>query len=113
MVQSVKFSRIFIYLNMYFQFFNDYILQFLQQNYENMVHLVEKLKSNVHTCIQGDAKSQSKHLKKGKMLARDRIDALIDPGSPFLEFSQLAAHRMYGSQSFCAGIVTGIGQVHG
>lgn len=84
-----------------------------QQNYEAMEHLVDKLKSNVQKCIQGDAKSQSKHLKKGKMLARDRIDALIDPGSPFLELSQLAAHGMYDNQCPSAGIITGIGRVYG
>lgn len=47
------------------------------------------------------------------MLARERIDALIDPGSPFLELSQLAAHEMYGNESSSAGIITGIGTVQG
>ncbi|XP_008484972.1 methylcrotonoyl-CoA carboxylase beta chain, mitochondrial-like, partial [Diaphorina citri] len=78
-----------------------------------MVQLVENLKSNVRKIVQGDARSQEKHLKKGKMLVRDRIDALIDPGSPFLELSQLAAHQMYENQSPSAGIITGIGTIHG
>ncbi|KAI5752509.1 hypothetical protein M8J77_017645 [Diaphorina citri] len=84
-----------------------------QQNHDDMVQLVENLKSNVRKIVQGDARSQEKHLKKGKMLVRDRIDALIDPGSPFLELSQLAAHQMYENQSPSAGIITGIGTIHG
>jgi 3-methylcrotonyl-CoA carboxylase beta subunit len=54
-----------------------------------------------------------KHRARGKMLARERVDALVDPGSPFLEFSTLAANGMYGDESPCAGIVTGMGRVHG
>lgn len=55
----------------------------------------------------------AKHKGRGKFLARERIDTLLDPGAPFLEFSTLAAHGMYEGGAPCAGIVTGIGRVHG
>jgi acetyl-CoA carboxylase carboxyltransferase component len=55
----------------------------------------------------------AKHRKRGKMLARERIDSLLDEGSPFLEFSSLAANGMYDEDAPCAGIVTGIGRIHG
>jgi acetyl-CoA carboxylase carboxyltransferase component len=54
-----------------------------------------------------------RHHERGKMLARERIDALIDADTPFLELSPLAAHGMYGDEAPAAGIVTGIGMVHG
>lgn len=54
-----------------------------------------------------------KHKERGKLLARERINALLDEGAPFLEFSALAAHGMYGGDAPGAGIVTGIGRVHG
>jgi len=47
------------------------------------------------------------------MLVRDRIEGVIDPGSPFLELSQLAAYDMYDDWVPSAGIITGIGQIHG
>ncbi|MGV3617042.1 MAG: carboxyl transferase domain-containing protein [Fimbriimonas sp.] len=55
----------------------------------------------------------ARHKKRGKLLARERIDGLLDEGSPFLEFSTLAATGMYGDEAPGAGIVTGIGRVHG
>jgi len=55
----------------------------------------------------------AKHKSRGKMLARERIDALVDPGSPFLEFSALAALGIYEDQAPSAGVVTGIGLVEG
>ncbi|KAK3258872.1 hypothetical protein CYMTET_32104 [Cymbomonas tetramitiformis] len=55
-----------------------------------------------------------RHHKRGKMLPRERINAIIDSGSPFLELSQLAGYNMYGKEDVAAGgIVTGIGRVHG
>src|SRR4029077_10216572 len=54
-----------------------------------------------------------KHKAAGKLAARERIRVLLDTGSPFLEFSQLAAHGMYGGDIACAGIITGIGRVSG
>ncbi|EGP88705.1 uncharacterized protein MYCGRDRAFT_99460 [Zymoseptoria tritici IPO323] len=62
----------------------------------------------------GSEKSRKKHVKRGKMLVRDRITALIDPGTSFLELSALAAHDMYpGEDVPAAGIVSGIGTVEG
>ena len=61
----------------------------------------------------GGAAARAKHEARGKLLPRERIRTLLDPGSPFLEFSQLAAHGMYGGDVAAAGIVTGIGRVAG
>lgn len=62
--------------------------------------------------LGGGTDAVAKHKNRGKLLARERIEALIDDGAPFLEFSPLAAHGMYGSDAPSAGIVTGIGRVH-
>lgn len=61
----------------------------------------------------GSEKAVALHRSRGKLTARERIDALIDPGSAFLEFSTLAAFDMYGGEVPSAGIVTGIGMVEG
>ena len=61
----------------------------------------------------GGEASRNRHVSRGKLLPRDRIRALIDPASPFLEVGQLAAHEMYGNEVPSAGIVTGIGRVSG
>jgi 3-methylcrotonyl-CoA carboxylase beta subunit len=61
----------------------------------------------------GGAKAREKHTARGKLLPRERIRALLDPGSPFLELSPLAAHGMYDDAAPAAGIITGIGRVHG
>ncbi|HUK65117.1 MAG TPA: carboxyl transferase domain-containing protein [Dongiaceae bacterium] len=54
-----------------------------------------------------------RHTSRGKLFVRDRIEKLLDPGTAFLELSPLAAHGLYDDEAPCAGIVTGIGQVHG
>src|SRR5207302_5591543 len=61
----------------------------------------------------GGDEAVAKHKKRGKMLARERIDNLLDDGSPFLEFSTLAANGMLNDEFPAAGIVTGIGRIHG
>jgi len=61
----------------------------------------------------GSARAVAKHRSRGRLLARERIDLLLDPGAPFLECSALAAHGLYGGEVPCAGIVTGIGRVAG
>ena len=61
----------------------------------------------------GGEASRQRHLSRGKLLPRDRIRALIDPLSPFLEIGQLAAHGMYGDEVPSAGIIIGIGRVSG
>jgi acetyl-CoA carboxylase carboxyltransferase component len=62
---------------------------------------------------RGGGSGRERHTEQKKMFVRDRIDALLDPGSPFLELSPLAAHGMYDGQAPAAGLVTGIGRVSG
>jgi len=74
----------------------------------------EDLRALLATVRQGgSAKAREKHVARGKLLVRDRIDRLLDPGSPFLELSPLAAHGVYDKPAPAAGVVTGIGLVHG
>jgi 3-methylcrotonyl-CoA carboxylase beta subunit len=61
----------------------------------------------------GSAKARERHVGRGKLLPRERVAQLIDPGSPFLELSPMAAHGMYGEAIHAAGILTGIGRVRG
>ncbi len=61
----------------------------------------------------GSDAARAKHIARGKLLVRDRIDALLDPGSPFLEIAPLAASGMYEDQVPCAGLVAGIGRIEG
>ena len=84
-------------------------------NAQHMQTLVQDLQDLIERIKQGGGERyQARHVARGKLLPRDRVDALIDPGSPFLEFSQLAAHGMYGKDDIpAAGIITGIGRVSG
>ncbi|MDQ3615366.1 MAG: methylcrotonoyl-CoA carboxylase [Actinomycetota bacterium] len=76
--------------------------------------LVADLRSRLEKARLGGSESaRRKHLDRGKLLARDRVDALLDPGSPFLELSPLAATGMYDDAVPSAGIVTGVGRVSG
>ncbi|HVZ08385.1 carboxyl transferase domain-containing protein [Rhodopila sp.] len=76
--------------------------------------LVDDLRAKVSAIAQGGgAAARERHIARGKLLARERVAALIDPGSPFLELSQLAAHGLYGGDVPAAGIITGIGRVEG
>lgn len=61
----------------------------------------------------GGAKAQERHTSRGKLLPRERIDRLLDAGSPFLEIGQLAAHEVYGEDVAAAGVIAGIGRVEG
>jgi len=63
--------------------------------------------------VGGSPAAREKHVGRGKLLVRDRVDALLDPGSPFLELSPLAATGMYDDAVPSAGVVTGIGRVSG
>ncbi|HEX5323857.1 MAG TPA: carboxyl transferase domain-containing protein [Capsulimonadaceae bacterium] len=63
--------------------------------------------------LGGGEEAVAKHKARGKMLPRERIDALIDPGAPFLEIGALAAHDLYEGDAPSAGIVTGVGPIHG
>lgn len=89
---------------------NDY-----KVNYNEMKSLVEDLKITVSKVSSGGSRDAvERHQSKGKLLVRDRINLLLDPGSPFLELSQLAAYDMYSPDNIpSAGIVSGIGMVAG
>jgi acetyl-CoA carboxylase carboxyltransferase component len=77
-----------------------------------MLALVEDLRARLERVREGGGSAAvERHRKRGKLTARERIDRLIDPGAPFLEFSALAANGMYGDDAPAAGIVTGIGTV--
>nr|MBA2526071.1 methylcrotonoyl-CoA carboxylase [Pyrinomonadaceae bacterium] len=79
-----------------------------------MAALVADLRAKIALIEHGGGETtRTKHSGRGKLLPRDRVRALLDPGSPFLEFSQLAAFGMYGDNIAAAGIITGIGQVAG
>jgi 3-methylcrotonyl-CoA carboxylase beta subunit len=83
-------------------------------NAEAMASLVTDLRRLAETVRQGGGEaSRQRHVSRGKLLPRDRICALIDPASPFLEVGQLAAHGLYGGDVPSAGIITGIGRVSG
>jgi len=76
--------------------------------------LVSDLTEKTETvALGGSAEARRKHLERGKLLVRDRINGLLDPGAPFLEFSPLAACGLYGDEVPAAGVVTGIGRVNG
>ncbi len=83
-------------------------------NREVMAGLVEELRRTVEQVRQGGGeRARARHVGRGKLLPRDRVRALIDPGSPFLEVGQLAAHGMYDGEVPSAGLITGIGRVSG
>jgi 3-methylcrotonyl-CoA carboxylase beta subunit len=66
-----------------------------------------------HTALGGPVRSRERHVARGKLLPRERIDQLLDEGSPFLEIAPLAANGMYDNESPGAGVIAGIGLVHG
>jgi 3-methylcrotonyl-CoA carboxylase beta subunit len=79
-----------------------------------MRRLVDSLREiTAKTALGGPESSRSKHQARGKLLVRDRIDALVDPASPFLELSSLAAYGLYRNEVPSAGMVTGIGRISG
>jgi len=84
---------------------------------ENAAHMqvqVDDLKEKLEQVkLGGGERSRERHLSRGKLLPRDRVNALLDAGSPFLELSQLAAHEVYDANIPAAGIITGIGRVGG
>ena len=79
-----------------------------------MEALVTELRRRLAAAADGgSASAREKHRARGKLLARDRIDRLLDPGSPFLEIAPLAAEGMYDGAAPGAGVVAGIGLIHG
>ena len=85
-----------------------------RRNREAMESLVKRLRDEIERVRQGGpASARERHVERGKMLARDRVKKLLDPGSPFLELSPLAAFNMYDGDSPSASIITGVGRIHG
>ncbi len=85
-----------------------------KSNKEFHESLAQDLKKNLEKIKKGGGDEAIKrHHERGKLLPRERIQRILDPGSPFLEFSALAAHGLYNDEAPSAGIVTGIGAVHG
>jgi acetyl-CoA carboxylase carboxyltransferase component len=79
-----------------------------------MQELVAELRSRLDAVKKGGGEAAVKrHKERGKMFVRERIESVIDPGTPLLEFSALAANGMYEDEAPCAGLVTGIGVIHG
>ena len=85
-----------------------------QENKDHYSKLIEDLQSKLEEIrMGGGRKSIERHLSRGKMFVRDRVEAILDPDSPFLEFSPLAAYGLYNNAAPGAGIVTGVGLIHG
>ena len=83
-------------------------------NHKAMSAAVKDLREKVAIVEQGGgSKYQERHLSRGKLLPRERVNALLDEGSPFLELSQLAAHDVYEDVIPAAGIIAGVGRVSG
>ncbi|HRO33238.1 MAG TPA: carboxyl transferase domain-containing protein, partial [Brevundimonas sp.] len=76
--------------------------------------LADDLRARVaKAALGGPEKSRERHVARGKLLPRDRVERLLDPGSPFLEVGQLAANGMYGDEAPGAGMICGVGRVSG
>jgi 3-methylcrotonyl-CoA carboxylase beta subunit len=85
-----------------------------QANARAMHALVGDLRAQLaRAAAGGGVAARNKHTARGKLLPRDRVDGLLDPGTAFLELSPLAAHGMYDDEAPCGGIITGIGRVAG
>ncbi len=85
-----------------------------QRNLKANLERIELWKQRMEEARRGGSeKARELHKSRGKMLVRERIDALLDPGSPFLELSPLAAFEVYESPLPAAGLVTGVGNIHG
>jgi 3-methylcrotonyl-CoA carboxylase beta subunit len=83
-------------------------------NAERMRALVEELKARrAEAALGGPQRARERHVGRGKLLPRDRVMNLIDPGTPFLELSPLAANGMYDDAIHGAGLITGIGRIEG
>ncbi|MFN3147997.1 MAG: carboxyl transferase domain-containing protein [Paracoccaceae bacterium] len=87
--------------------------EFTANRTAHLAALDEVARAAAQAAEGGGAKARDRHLSRGKMLPRDRVAALLDPGSPFLEIGATAAHGLYDGAAPCAGLVAGIGRVHG
>src|ERR1700692_976731 len=84
------------------------------RNADAMRALVAELRHKLEQVAGGGGEaSRTRHTSRDKMLARDRVDLLIDPGTAFLELSPLAAHGLYGGDVHSASVLTGVGRISG
>ena len=83
------------------------------QRRDAMLARIAHLRALEDRAAMTSAKSRPVFDKRGQLLPRERVALLLDPGTPFLEFSQLAAFDMYNDEAPCAGVITGIGRVAG
>jgi 3-methylcrotonyl-CoA carboxylase beta subunit len=84
------------------------------ENTAAMQAVVDDLRDKVDIAMQGgNAEARARHVARGKLLARDRVNLLLDPGTPFLELSPLAAYGLYGGDVHSASLITGIGRISG
>jgi acetyl-CoA carboxylase carboxyltransferase component len=85
-----------------------------QENQKNNTSICTEL-AELHAAIRDGSseRARERHTSQGKILVRDRIEQVLDPGSPFMELSPLAAHEVYGESIPAAGVITGIGTIHG
>jgi acetyl-CoA carboxylase carboxyltransferase component len=85
-----------------------------KENFAHYEKLAKDMKEKITTAMKGGGEDAVKlHKSRKKMLARERIDVLLDPDTPFMEFNTLAGYDMYDNKAPAAGIVTGIGIIHG
>ncbi|MEE2803570.1 MAG: carboxyl transferase domain-containing protein [Pseudomonadota bacterium] len=85
-----------------------------RENHAALTHTVSDLRKTVaDIALGGSKRARKKHTERGKLLPRDRVGQLLDAGSPFLEFSQLAGHNLYDDRVPAGGLITGIGRVSG
>uniref|UniRef100_UPI00333E990F carboxyl transferase domain-containing protein n=1 Tax=Castellaniella defragrans TaxID=75697 RepID=UPI00333E990F len=88
--------------------------QEFQDNAQAMRAQVEDLRAQLaRTALGGSESARTKHVARGKLLPRERVERLLDPGTPFLELSPMAAHGIYDNAAPGAGVITGIGRVAG
>src|SRR4051795_4708342 len=84
------------------------------RNATSHAELVEDLRAKLAAArLGGPERARTRHVERGKLLPRDRVDSLVDPSRPFLELSPLAADGMYGDEAPGAGLITGVGRVAG
>ncbi|NLY64070.1 MAG: methylcrotonoyl-CoA carboxylase [Alcaligenaceae bacterium] len=81
--------------------------QFMQEQVNDLKQLLE------NTALGGSEAARNKHIARGKLLPRERVERLLDPGTPFLELSPLAGHNLYNNEAPGGGIITGVGRVNG
>ena len=85
-----------------------------QANATVMRTLVQDLRAKAAVAALGGGEvARQRHTARGKLLPRDRVDQLLDPGTPFLEVGQLAAYGLYDGEAPAAGLITGVGRIHG